>query len=159
MRIGHGFDAHTLVKDRKLVLGGVTIPHTHGLQGHSDADVLIHAICDALLGAAGLGDIGHYFPSSDAQYTNIDSRIILRKVAELLQQHTYQIQNIDSTIVAQAPKLAPFISEMRKNLASDLDLSIQRINVKATTTDGMGFTGRAEGISVHAVALIMLGDD
>lgn len=158
MRIGQGYDAHRLVLGRKLMLGGVSVPHPHGLAGHSDADVLIHAICDALLGAAALGDIGHYFPSSDPAYADLDSREILRKVADLLEQQAYQIHNIDSTIIAQSPKISPFISRMRENLASDLDLSIQRISIKATTTDHMGFVGREEGIAAQAIALIMLRD-
>ena len=156
MRIGHGFDVHRLVAGRPLVLGGVTIGHPRGLLGHSDADVLIHAICDALLGAGGLGDIGRHFPDTDPQYKNADSRELLRRVRLLLAERGYEPQNVDATVVAQAPKLAPHIERMRMNIASDLDIGISRVNIKATTTEGLGFTGREEGIAAHAVALIDL---
>jgi 2-C-methyl-D-erythritol 2,4-cyclodiphosphate synthase len=154
MRIGHGFDAHRLQLGERLVLGGVTIPHTHGLVGHSDADVVIHAVCDALLGAAALGDIGHYFPSTQEQWRNVDSRIFLKKTCELIKEKNYKISNIDITIIAQEPKLSSYREQMRKNLAEDLQISIDQVSVKATTTDGMGFTGRKEGIAAEAVALI-----
>lgn len=153
-RVGHGVDVHALVEGRKLILGGVHIPHHKGLQGHSDADVLIHAICDALLGAAGLGDIGKHFPDTEAQYENIDSRILLRHVRELLENDGWKVGNIDATIIAQAPKLAPHIPNMIENLANDLGTDQDRINVKATTTEKLGYVGREEGIAVEAVALI-----
>ncbi len=156
MRIGHGYDVHALVEGRRLILGGVEIPHERGLAGHSDADVLIHAICDALLGAAGLGDIGRHFPDSDPQYSDIDSRILLRRVRDLLKERGWHTVNIDATVIAQAPKLAPFIETMRGNLAADLGLDDDRVNVKATTTEWLGFIGREEGVAVEAVALIEL---
>ncbi len=154
MRIGHGYDVHRLVKDRPLVLGGVKIPFESGLLGHSDADVLLHAVCDALLGAAALGDIGKHFPDSDEEFHNIDSRILLRKTVELLGEKGYGIVNIDATVIAQKPKLAPFIAEMRENIAIDCGVSSECINVKATTEEGLGFTGDLSGISAHAVCLI-----
>lgn len=135
MRIGHGYDVHAFADDRKLILGGVEIPHTKGLAGHSDADVLIHAICDALLGAAALGDIGKHFPDTSSDYKNIDSRILLRHVHSLLSERNFRIVNLDSTVIAQRPKLAPYIENMRFNIASDLQTSIENINVKATTTE------------------------
>jgi 2-C-methyl-D-erythritol 2,4-cyclodiphosphate synthase len=156
MRIGHGFDAHALVAGRKLVIGGVAIPHEKGLAGHSDADVLIHAICDALLGAAGLGDIGTHFPDSDARYKDIDSRRLLREVARLLKERGLKAANVDATIIAQAPKMAPHIPAMRANLAADLGIALDAVNVKAKTTEKLGFVGRGEGIAAEAVAL--LGD-
>lgn len=154
MRIGHGYDVHQLVAGRRLVLGGVTIPHTQGLLGHSDADVLIHAVCDACLGAAGLGDIGRHFPDSDAQYKDIDSRILLRRVCASLKQHGWRVQNIDSTIIAQAPKLSPHLAAMAQNIATDLEIAVACVNVKATTTERLGYTGREEGIAAHAVVLL-----
>ena len=154
MRIGHGYDVHRLVKDRPLVLGGVKIPFESGLLGHSDADVLLHAVCDALLGAAALGDIGKHFPDSDEEFHNIDSRILLRKTVELLGEKGYGIVNIDATVIAQKPKLAPFIAERRENIAIDCGVSSECINVKATTEEGLGFTGDLSGISAHAVCLI-----
>jgi len=154
MRIGQGFDVHALVPDRKLVLGGVQIPHHLGLEGHSDADVLLHAICDALLGAAGLGDIGGHYPDSDAQYSEIDSRRLLRDVAAKLAALKFRVVNVDATVIAQAPRLAPHIDAMTSNLASDLGLARERVNVKATTTETLGFTGRGEGIAAMAVALV-----
>ena len=154
MRIGHGYDVHRLVKDRPLVLGGVKIPFESGLLGHSDADVLLHAVCDALLGAAALGDIGKHFPDSDEEFHNIDSRILLRKTVELLGEKGYGIVNIDATVIAQKPKLAPFIAEMRENIAIDCGVSAECVNVKATTEEGLGFTGNLSGISAHAVCLI-----
>lgn len=153
-RIGIGYDVHRLVANRPLWLGGIEIPHSLGLEGHSDADVLIHAICDALLGAAALGDIGQHFPDSDNHYKNIDSKILLRHCAELLREHGYQIHNIDSIVCAQRPKLAPHITAMRATLAEVLNLPVDRISVKATTTEHLGFEGREEGISAHATVLI-----
>lgn len=154
MRIGHGYDAHRFITGRPLMLGGVDVPHTHGLEAHSDGDVLIHALCDALLGAAALGDIGKHFPDSSAEFKNIDSRVLLRRVVAALAQQNFAIGNVDVTVVAQKPKLAPYIEQMKAYLANDLGIAVNRINIKATTTEGMGFTGRAEGIGCHAVALI-----
>lgn len=155
MRIGHGYDAHRFGPGRPLVLGGVTIPYERGLLAHSDGDVLIHALCDALLGAAALGDIGRHFPDSSKDYENIDSRILLRKVAVLLRGQSLRIGNIDITVVAQHPKLMPYVAAMRQFLAADLTVHEDLINIKATTTEGMGFTGRGEGIAAHAVALLL----
>ena len=154
MRIGHGYDVHPLVAGRDLVLGGVKIPHAKGLRGHSDADVLIHAICDACLGAAGLGDLGKHFPDTDAQYKNIDSRVLLRKVKDALASRGWKIANVDSTLVAQAPRLAPHIPQMIQNIAADLGIAPDCVNVKATTTEKLGFAGREEGIAAHAVVLV-----
>jgi len=154
VRIGHGLDVHQLVEGRKCMIGGVEIPHEKGLLGHSDADVLLHAICDALLGAAGLGDIGRHFPDTDAQYKGADSRALLRQVIGLLKASGYVVGNIDATIIAQAPKMAPHIPQMCVNIATDCDVEISRINVKATTTEKLGFTGRGEGIASEAVVLI-----
>ena len=154
IRIGHGYDVHPLVAGRDLILGGVKIPHGKGLHGHSDADVLIHAICDACLGAAGLGDIGRHFPDNDAQYKNIDSRKLLRKVKEAIAERGWKIANIDSTIVAQAPRIAPHLPQMIQNIAADLDIPQESVNIKATTTEKLGFAGREEGIAAHAVALL-----
>jgi len=154
MRIGQGFDTHALVGGRELVIGGVRIPYEKGLAGHSDADVLIHAVCDALLGAAGLGDIGAHFPDTDARYKGIDSRKLLREVARLLRQRKLRVANVDATIIAQAPKMAPHIAAMRANLASDLGVAPDAVNVKAKTTEKLGFVGRGEGIAAEAVALL-----
>jgi 2-C-methyl-D-erythritol 2,4-cyclodiphosphate synthase len=154
MRIGHGFDAHRLAPGRLLILGGVTIPSEKGLVAHSDGDVLIHALCDALLGAAGLGDIGRHFPDSNAEFKGIDSRELLRRVVALLTECRMRVGNADVTVIAQAPKLAPHIPAMCANLAADLNLEVTRVNVKATTTEGMGYTGRGEGIAAHAVVLL-----
>ena len=154
MRIGHGFDAHALVAGRKLVIGGVEIPHDKGLAGHSDADVLIHALCDALLGAAALGDIGAHFPDTDARYQGIDSRRLLREVAALLVRNRYRVVNVDATVIAQAPRMAPHIAAMRANLAQDLGIALDAVSVKAKTTEKLGFVGRGEGIAAEAVALI-----
>lgn len=154
MRIGHGYDVHRLTENRKLVLGGVEIPFELGLLGHSDADVLIHAVCDALLGAAALGDIGKHFPDTSDEFLNIDSRILLRHVRDLLKEKGYKTVNLDATVIAQKPKLAPFIEQMRINIATDLGLEIDAVNVKATTEEKLGFTGNLEGISAHCVALI-----
>lgn len=153
-RVGHGYDVHALVAGRKLILGGVTIVHDKGLDGHSDADVLIHAVCDACLGAAALGDIGRHFPDSDPQYKNIDSRVLLRRVREALEEHAWAVGNIDVTVVAQAPRLAPYIPQMVVHLAADLEIPTMNVNVKATTTERLGFTGRQEGIAAHAVVLL-----
>jgi len=154
MRIGHGYDAHQFAEGHRLVIGGVEIPHHKGLAAHSDGDVLLHAVCDALLGAAGLGDIGKHFPDSDQAYENIDSRVLLRHVVDLLMQRKFSVANIDATVVAQAPKLAAHIDKMRHNISDDVGVKPDRINVKATTTEGMGFTGRSEGIAAHAVVLL-----
>lgn len=154
MRIGHGYDVHRLVDGRPLVLGGVKIPFELGLLGHSDADVLLHAVCDAILGAAALGDIGKHFPDSDEAFRNIDSRILLRKTAELLREKGYKVVNVDATVIAQKPKLSPFIAEMRDNIALDCGVSAECVNVKATTEEGLGFTGDLSGISAYAVCLI-----
>lgn len=153
-RIGTGYDVHRLAEGLPLWLGGVRVPHTHGLVGHSDADALLHAICDALLGAAALGDIGKHFPDTDPQYKGISSLKLLAHVGQLLREKGYTIVNIDSTIVAQRPKLAPYISLMRQNIADTLGLDIDRVSVKATTTEHLGFEGREEGISSQAIALI-----
>ena len=153
-RVGHGFDVHALVEGRKLILGGVDIPHERGLAGHSDADVLLHAICDALLGAAGLGDIGRHFPDTDAAFAGIDSRILLRRVIEQLKSRGWRVGNVDATLIAQAPKMAPHIARMTAHIADDLGVAIEHVNVKATTTEKLGFTGRGEGIAAEAVCLI-----
>ena len=154
MRVGFGTDAHAFATGRKLILGGVTIPHDQGLAGHSDADVLIHAIIDALLGAAALGDIGRHFPDSDAAYKNVDSRVLLRTAAERVRAAGYAIVNIDAVIIAQAPRISPHVDGMRANLAADLQIETGAINIKATTTEGLGFTGRREGIVAQAICLI-----
>jgi 2-C-methyl-D-erythritol 2,4-cyclodiphosphate synthase len=154
MRIGQGFDVHALVAGRKLVIGGVEIPYEKGLDGHSDADVLLHAVCDALIGAAALGDIGTHFPDTDARYMGIDSRRLLKEVALLLARRNWRVVNIDATIIAQAPKMAPFISRMRENIAADLNIGTDEVSVKAKTTERLGFAGRGEGIAAEAVALI-----
>lgn len=154
MRIGQGFDVHALVTGRKLIIGGVDIPHEKGLAGHSDADVLIHALCDALLGAAGLGDIGSHFPDTDERYRGIDSRKLLREVATLLRQHRWQVANVDATVIAEAPRMAPHIAAMRANLAADLGVPEDAVNLKAKTTERLGFVGRGEGIAAEAIALI-----
>lgn len=154
MRIGQGFDVHALVAGRPLIIGGVRIAYEKGLAGHSDADVLLHAICDALLGAAGLGDIGRHFPDTDPAYKGADSRVLLRAVTRLLESNGYQVLNLDSTIIAQAPKMAPHIPGMVTNIAADLGISAERVNVKAKTTERLGFTGRGEGIASEAIALI-----
>ena len=154
MRIGHGYDAHRLTEGRPLVLGGVTIPHDRGLEAHSDGDAVIHALCDALLGASALGDIGTHFPDSNPDLKNIDSRIILRKVVDLLKDKGYRIGNADITILAQAPKLSPYIPVMRGKLAEDMSIPIEDVNIKATTTEGMGFVGHQEGIVVYAVTVL-----
>ena len=154
IRVGQGYDVHRFGKGDHIILGGVRIPHHQGLVAHSDGDVLIHAICDALLGAAAMGDIGHHFPDSMPEYADADSRELLKQVAALLTQSGFQVNNVDATIVAQAPKMAPHIEQMRQLLAEDLQVEISRINIKATTTERLGFTGREEGIAVHAIALV-----
>jgi 2-C-methyl-D-erythritol 2,4-cyclodiphosphate synthase len=155
MRIGHGYDVHAFCDGDHLVLGGVTIPHHHAFAAHSDGDVLIHALCDALLGAAALGDIGRHFPDTAAEYSGIDSRILLRRVVALLRGLGYRLGNADMTIIAQAPKMAHHIEAMRSNLAADLEAEIAQVNVKATTTERLGFAGREEGIAAHAVVLLL----
>lgn len=154
IRIGHGFDVHALVTGRKCIIGGVDIPHDKGLDGHSDADVLLHAICDALLGAAALGDIGKHFPPSDMRYKGIDSRHLLRHVVALLKDNDFVVGNIDATVICEAPKLSPHIEQMRANIANDCEVDISLVNVKATTTEKLGFTGRGEGIAAEAVCTI-----
>jgi len=154
MRIGQGFDAHALKAGRKLVLGGVTVPHDKGLEGHSDADALLHAVCDALIGAAALGDIGRHFPDSDPRYKDIDSRELLRATAALLAQNGWRVVNIDATVIAQAPRLAPHLPQMAANIAADLGVPASDVSVKAKTTEKLGFTGRGEGIAAQAIALI-----
>ncbi len=155
MRIGHGFDVHAFGPGEFITLGGVRIPHTHALIAHSDGDVLLHALCDALLGAAGLGDIGQHFPDSSAEFKGIASRILLRRVVTLLREQGLTVGNADATIIAQAPRMAPHIPAMRENIAADLAIVPNRINVKATTTERLGYIGRGEGIAVHAVALLV----
>ena len=154
MRIGMGYDVHRLVEGRKLIMGGVEIPYEKGLLGHSDADVLLHAISDALLGAAALGDIGKHFPDTDPDYEGISSVVLLQKVGELLEEHFFLIENIDATIIAQAPKMRPYIDTMRKNIADALGIEISQVNVKATTEEGLGFTGTGEGISAQAICML-----
>ena len=154
LRVGHGYDVHRLVEGRALILGGVTVPFDRGLLGHSDADVLTHAVMDALLGAAALGDIGKLFPDSDAAYAGADSIALLRRVTALLWEHGWQVGNVDATVVAQAPKLAPYIPEMRRRLAEAMGLDVDCVSVKATTEERLGFTGSGEGMAAHAVALI-----
>ena len=154
MKVGQGFDAHKLVIGRPLILGGVSIPYEKGLDGHSDADVLVHAICDALLGAAGWGDIGRHFPDTDRQYSGRNSRYFLVEIRKLLDSAGLNIGNIDATVIAQAPRLSPYVEQMKGNLADDLGVARDTINLKATTTEGLGFTGREEGIAALAVALI-----
>ena len=154
LRVGHGYDVHRLVEGRALILGGVTVPFDRGLLGHSDADVLTHAVMDALLGAAALGDIGQLFPDSDEAYAGADSMLLLRRVTALLREHGWQVGNVDATVVAQAPKLAPYIPEMRRRLAEAMGLDVDCVSVKATTEERLGFTGSGEGMAAHAVALI-----
>ncbi len=154
MRIGHGYDVHRFAVNRPLIIGGVTIPHSHGLEAHSDGDVLIHAICDALLGAAGLWDIGHHFPDTDQTFKNIDSRVLLRRVMADLFERGWVVNNIDATVIAQVPKLAPFIPDMKSLLATDMAIDEEELNIKATTTEKLGYIGRKEGIAAHAVALL-----
>lgn len=155
MRIGQGFDVHQLVEGRKLIIGGVEVPYEKGLLGHSDADVLLHAICDAMLGAAALGDIGRHFSDVDAKYKNIDSRILLREALHLVREQGFRVGNVDATIIAQAPKMAPHIFQMVENIAADLRVEKSAVNVKATTTEKLGLTGRGEGIAAQAVVLLL----
>lgn len=154
IKVGQGFDAHQLVNGRKCIIGGVDIPFNKGLDGHSDADVLLHAISDAILGAAGLGDIGKHFPNTDPLIKDINSREILKKVALFIKQKKYSIVNIDATVICELPKLAIYIDQIKKNIAADCDVEIDRVNVKATTTETLGFTGRGEGIAAQAICLI-----
>lgn len=154
MRVGIGFDVHALVEGRKLIIGGVDIPYDKGLEGHSDADVLLHAICDALLGAAAMGDIGRHFPDTEEAYRGADSRLLLRSVRERVSARGWRVVNVDATVIAQAPKLAPYIPIMITHIAEDLALDASRVNVKATTTERLGFTGRGEGIAAEAVVLL-----
>lgn len=153
-KIGHGYDVHRLVSGRALILGGVEIPHTLGLDGHSDADVLLHAVCDAVFGALGLGDIGRHFPDTDEKYKGISSMLLAKECAADMQKNGYRIGNIDVTVIAQRPKLAPFIEKMRKNVANAFDTETKNVNIKATTEEGLGFTGEEQGISCHAVVLL-----
>jgi 2-C-methyl-D-erythritol 2,4-cyclodiphosphate synthase len=154
IRVGQGFDVHAFAENRKLIIGGVEIPYDKGLLGHSDADVLLHAICDALLGAASLGDIGKHFPDTDARFKNIDSRELLRDVMARIQSLGWQVGNVDATLIAQAPKMAPHIPAMAANIAADLGIKLDQVNVKATTTEKLGFTGRGEGIAAQAICLL-----
>ncbi|MBX9675067.1 MAG: 2-C-methyl-D-erythritol 2,4-cyclodiphosphate synthase [Methylotenera sp.] len=154
IRIGHGFDVHALVAGRKCIIGGVDVPHAKGLEGHSDADVLLHAICDALLGAAAMGDIGKHFPPSDDSYKNADSRVLLRHVVALLHDKNYAVNNIDATVICEAPKLSKHTAQMCANIAADCQITLEQVNVKATTTEKLGFTGRGEGIAAEAVCTI-----
>jgi len=154
MRIGHGYDAHRLAAGERLVLGGVEVPHDKGLAAHSDGDVVLHALCDALIGAAGGGDIGKHFPDSDPRYANIDSRILLREVIATLGDQGLRVGNADLTIIAEEPRLSAYVPQMRANIAADLGVDAARVNVKATTTEKMGFVGRGEGIAAHAVVLL-----
>ena len=153
-RIGNGYDVHRLVKGRKLILGGVEIPHSTGLDGHSDSDALLHAMCDAILGACGAGDLGQHFPDSNPEWKDVSSLWLLKNVGEICYQHHFKVANIDSVIVAQNPKLAPFTEQMKTNVAKALNIPFDKVNVKATTTENLGFTGREEGIAAYAVVLI-----
>lgn len=153
-KVGHGFDVHPLVKDRRCIIGGVEIKYTRGLLGHSDADVLIHAIADAILGALGEGDIGHFFSDKDPVHKGIDSKIILKKIQSLMLDACFKVGNIDATIICEEPKIAPYIREMKKNIAQTLDCDISQINIKATTTEKLGYLGRGEGIAAHVICLI-----
>jgi 2-C-methyl-D-erythritol 2,4-cyclodiphosphate synthase len=159
MRIGNGFDVHAFVAGRPLVIGGVTVPHARGLEGHSDADVLLHAICDAILGALAMGDLGRHFPDTDPKWKGADSRRLLRQVAAMMQAQRYTIANVDATVIAQAPKLAPHVDAMRANIAADLGCDASRVSVKATTTERLGFTGREEGIAALATVLLQHTED
>lgn len=155
MRIGQGYDVHRLVENRKLIIGGIEIPYEKGLLGHSDADVLVHAIMDSLLGACALGDIGKHFPDNDSEYKNADSIELLKKVCELVKNNGYEIANIDSTVIAQSPKLSPYIDKMRENIASACNININQVSVKATTEEHLGFTGKGLGISANAICLLI----
>ncbi len=153
-RVGHGYDVHRLTEGRALILGGVRVPFELGLLGHSDADVLLHAVADALLGAAALGDIGHLFPDNDPAYLGADSRVLLRRVVQVLGENGYQVGNVDATLIAQRPKVAPYILQMRQNIADDLGIALEQVSVKATTEEHLGFTGSGEGMAAHAVAML-----
>lgn len=155
MKVGIGYDVHALVENRKLIIGGVTIPYEKGLSGHSDADVLIHAIMDSLLGAMGKGDIGKLFPDTENKYKDVDSRVLLRKVYEIMNENNLQVGNIDAVIIAQKPKMAPFIDEMKKNISEDLKTNISSVNIKATTTENLGFEGRGQGIASQSICLLV----
>jgi 2-C-methyl-D-erythritol 2,4-cyclodiphosphate synthase len=155
MRVGQGFDVHALVPGRRLIIGGVEIPFERGLAGHSDADVLLHAVCDALLGAAGMGDIGTHFPASDARYQGIDSRRLLRHVADLIRHDSWQVVNVDATIIAEAPRMAPYTARMRQNIADDLGIGAAQVNVKAKSAERLGALGRGEGIAAESIALVL----
>lgn len=155
VRIGFGYDAHRLVSGRKLMLGGVEIPHSTGFEGHSDADILLHAVADALLGAAALGDIGHHFPNTDPRYKGIASLLLLKHVADSLTQHRYAVVNVDATVVLDEPRISPFVDQMRDNIASVLKISMQQVSIKATTHEGLGFIGEGKGGAAHAVAVLM----
>jgi len=159
IRVGFGYDAHRLVADRNLILGGVNIPYQLGLQGHSDADVLIHAACDALLGAAGMGDLGSHFPDTDPALEGVSSVVILRKIATMVRNEGFELQNLDTTVVAEKPKLAPYIETMKASIADALGVNPRQVSVKATTTEGMGFTGRGEGMAAYAVAVLTANDE
>lgn len=154
LRIGHGYDVHRLTEGRKLFLGGVEIPHTKGLLGHSDADVLLHAVCDALLGAAALGDIGKHFPDTDEKYKGISSLLLLKEVYKKVSDMAYKVSNLDVTLIAQRPKISPYTDEMRKNIANALEIPLDSVNIKGTTEERLGFTGTEEGISCHAVCIL-----
>jgi 2-C-methyl-D-erythritol 2,4-cyclodiphosphate synthase len=154
MRIGHGFDVHAFGEGDAIILGGVRIPYSRGLLAHSDGDVLLHALCDALLGAVGLGDLGRHFPDTRAEFQGIDSRILVRRVMTLLQEHKFQVGNVDATLIAQAPKLASYVPAMIQHIVEDLHVMPRQINIKATTTEGLGYIGRGEGIAAHAVVLV-----
>ena len=158
IRIGNGYDVHRLVEGRKLILGGVDVPHTLGLEGHSDADALVHALCDALLGALGAGDIGAYFPDTDPKWKGISSLLLLKEVMRMCREKGYELSNADTVIVAQKPKLAPHLPEMKENISSTMGINTDQINIKATTTEKLGFAGREEGIAAYAVALLMKND-
>ena len=158
IRIGNGYDVHRLVEGRKLILGGVDVPHSMGLDGHSDADALVHALCDALLGALGAGDIGAYFPDTDPKWEGISSLLLLEEVMRMVREKGFEVANTDSVIVAQKPRLAPYLKEMKKNIASALGVETDRLNIKATTTEKLGFAGREEGIAAYAVALLIKND-
>jgi len=154
MRVGHGYDAHAFIEGKPLVLGGITIPHDKGLKAHSDGDAVIHSLCDAILGAAAMGDIGTYFPDTDDKYKNIDSRLLLRDIIKKIKEKGYKIGNVDITILAQAPRLLPYVKDMRQVLSEDMNISIDDVNVKATTTEGMGFVGREEGVCVYSIVFM-----
>src|SRR5688572_17463124 len=154
MRIGFGYDVHRLVKGRKLILGGVTIPHAKGLQGHSDADVLLHSICDAILGAAGLNDIGHYFPNTSARWKNISSLVLLKECGNLIKKQKLKIGNIDTTLILEEPKISPYITKMKQNIAKTLNIKVTQLAIKSTTSEGLGFVGKKQGCSAYTICLL-----